>query len=112
MFFHAMSLVRSRKWPVVEARVVGAQCAHPVAGCPVATVYYEYAANGEKFARSFGKPFIFHKSGEGYAAQFVKGMNFNVRVKPTDPTRCVPVWELTSRVKDEKLREGNGQGPE
>ena len=96
--FHVMSLVRSRRWPIVEASVLGAQCAAPVAGCPVATIYYEYAVGGgAKYGTWFGRPFIFHASGEAYAAQFVKGLNFRIRVKPGDPTVVVPLWEVPPR---------------
>jgi len=76
-----MNLVRSRKWPIVKATVLSADCPHASYGCEVATVYYEYAINGEKYGDCFGKPFIFEKSGEDYAALFVKGAQFKVRVK-------------------------------
>jgi len=92
VFSHAMNLVRSRKWPIVKATVLSADCPHSLYGREVATVYYEYAINGEKYGDCFGKPFISEKSGKDYAALFVKGAQFKVRVKPNDPTKSVPLW--------------------
>jgi len=89
---HAMNLVRSRKWPIVKATVLGADCPHASFGCTVATVYYEYVVSGEKHGDSFDKPFISHESGEDYATRFVKRMNCTVRVKPGDGTASVPLW--------------------
>jgi hypothetical protein len=91
VFFRAVNLVRSRRWPIVKATVLNADCQPAAHGCTVATVYYEYVVNGEKFGDTFGKPFISSGSGKGYVTQFVKGMDFKVRVKPTDAARSVPV---------------------
>jgi hypothetical protein len=98
IFFRAMNLVRSRRWPIVRATVLSADCRHLAYGCTVATVYYEYVVDGEKYGDTFGKPFISHESGEDYVAQFVKGMDFKVRVKPTDAATSVPLWGAPSLV--------------
>lgn len=90
--FHAANLLRSRRWPIVKATVLSADCPPLQNGCTVATVYYEYLVNGEKYGDAFGKPFIFDESGKDYAAHFVKGRDFKVRVKPDDPTKSVPLW--------------------
>jgi hypothetical protein len=58
----------------------------------VSEVCYEYIVNGDKYADIFGKPFISPESGKDYASQFVKGVDFKVRVKPDDPTKSVPLW--------------------
>lgn len=90
--FHAANLLRSRRWPIIEATVLSADCPHAAYGCEVATVYFQYVVNGEKYGDAFGKPFISHKSGEDYAAQFVKGRDCKVRLSPNDPTKSVPLW--------------------
>jgi hypothetical protein len=46
------------------------------------SVDYEYARDGQKFADTFVKPFIWDSSAKAYADQFAKGMSFSVRVKP------------------------------
>ena len=94
ILFHAANLVRSRRWPTVTATVLSSDCPFTITGCTVATVYYEYVVNGEKYGDTFGKPFISQESGKDYAAQFAKEMPFKVRVKPDDPTKSVPLWGL------------------
>jgi len=89
--FRAMQLLRSRKWPVVRATVLSADCPQAGFGCTVVTVYYEYVVNGEKHGDTFDKPFVSPDSGEEYAEQIAKGMGFNVRVKPDDATASVPL---------------------
>src|SRR5215510_10344856 len=91
VLFHGLNLARSRKWPLTKATVLIADCPLATFGCEVATVYYEYAVNGEKHGDSFGKPFISRKSGEDYAL-FVKGTQLDVRVKPDDATRSIALW--------------------
>ena len=90
--FHAANLLRSRRWTVVNATVLSADCPRISSGCTVTTVYYEYLINGEKYGNWFGRPFISEKSGRDYAALFVKGAQFKVRVKPDDLTKSVPLW--------------------
>lgn len=92
VFLHVVNLVRSRRWPIVKATVLSADCPRAGYGCTVATVYYEYVVNGEKYGNAFGKPFISHDSGQDYAARFVKGMDFKVRVKPNDAAKSVSLW--------------------
>jgi Protein of unknown function (DUF3592) len=92
VFLQTANLIRSRRWPVVKAIVLSADCPRASFGCTVATVYYEYVINGEKYGDAFGKPFISHDSGQGYAARFAKGMDFKVRVKPNDPAKSIPLW--------------------
>lgn len=96
VFSHAMNLVRSRKWPIAKATVLSADCEHRASGCTVATVYYEYVVNGDRYGDAFGKPFISQESARHYVAHFVKGMDLKVRVKPRDPTTSVPLWEPPS----------------
>ena len=98
IFFRAMNLLRGRRWPIVKATVLSADCEHATLGCIVARVYYEYVVSGEKYGNTFGTPFISSQSGADYVAQFVKGMDFKVRVKPTDASTSVPLWGLPSRV--------------
>src|SRR5215469_659191 len=87
VLFHGLDLVRSRKWPIAKATVLSADCPLATYGCEVATVYYEYAINGEKCGGSFGVPFISRKAGEDYAALLAKGKHFKIRTKPGDPTK-------------------------
>jgi hypothetical protein len=91
MFVRAVKLLRSRNWPVVKATLLSAECPHASYGCDVATVYYEYVVKGEKYGAAYDKPFVSHDSGAHYSAQFVKGMDFKVRVKPDNPTMSVPI---------------------
>ena len=98
IFSRTMNLLRSRRWPIVKATVLGADCEHAALGCTVARVYYKYVVSGEKYENTFGTPFISPQSGADYVAQFVKGMDFKVRVKPTDASTSVPLWGLPSRV--------------
>jgi hypothetical protein len=98
IFLHAANLWRSRRWPIVKATVLSADCPYKGYGCIVSEVYYEYNINGEKYGDAFGKPFIVHESGKSYTAQFVKGMEFKVRINPDDPTKSVPLWDSRSMV--------------
>src|ERR1700683_2563163 len=86
----ATRLLLSRDWPVVMGTVLSAECPHSSYGCTMASIYYEYPIAGEKYGAVYGKPFILHDSGVEYAAQFVKGVDFKVRVKPGDPSTSVP----------------------
>jgi len=45
--------------------------------------------NGQKHADSFTKPFILDSSAKAYADQFARGMEFKIRVKPSDPSVSV-----------------------
>ena len=98
IFFQGMHLLRSRTWPIATATVLSADCPDAAYGCQVATVYYEYVVNGEKYGDWFGKPFISKNSGEEYAAPIVKAAQFKVRVKPDDPTKSIPLWVPPSTV--------------
>jgi hypothetical protein len=86
----AVRLLRSRDWPVAMGIVLSAECPRSWYGCTVASVYYEYPIAGEKYGAVYEKPFLSHDSGVEYAAQFVKGIDFKVRVKPEDPSTSVP----------------------
>ena len=92
VFLHGVNLIRSRRWSIIKATVLSASCQPAGYGCTVAEVCYEYIVNGDRYGDMFGKPFIFSESGKDYASQFVKGMDFKVRVKPDDPTKSVPLW--------------------
>jgi hypothetical protein len=89
--FRAANLMRSRNWPVITATISSADCPHAGYGCTVATVYYEYIVRGEKYGDTFKKPFISYESGAVYAAQFVKGADFKIRVRPHEPTISIPL---------------------
>jgi hypothetical protein len=89
VFIHVMKLLRSRGWPVVMGTVLSADCPQVSYGCTVASVYYEYPVAGENYGAIYEKPFILRDSGVEYAAKFLKGMNFKVRVKPGDPSTSV-----------------------
>jgi hypothetical protein len=89
--FRAANLIRSRKWPIVKGTVLSAECPSALYGCTVATVYYEYLVDGEKYGGWYEKPFISHESGAEYANHFVKDMDFTIRVKPTNSTTTVPL---------------------
>ena len=73
-FDSAMHLVPSRKWPIVRASVLSADCPQ---ACgyrrAVVTVYYRYPVSGEKYDDTFEKPFIAPESAKDYAEQLVKG---------------------------------------
>jgi hypothetical protein len=86
----AIRLLRSRDWPVAMGTVLSAECPRSSYGCTVASVYYEYPVAGEKYGAAYEKPFISPSSGEEYASQFVKGIDFKVRVKPGNPSTSVP----------------------
>ena len=89
---HGLNLVGSRKWPITKATALSADCPLATCGCAVATVYYEYAADGEQYGDTFSVPFLSRKTGEDYAALFTKGVQFKVRVKPGDPATSIALW--------------------
>jgi hypothetical protein len=89
----AANLIRSRRWPIVKATVLSADCLEPGWGCTVATLYYEYVVNGDKYGDTFEKPFVVHESGAEYAALFAKGIGLNIHVKPGEPAKSVPAWD-------------------
>ncbi len=91
MIIRSANLVRSRNWPVVPAAALSAECPDPWFECSVATIYYEYVVNGEKYGAAYGKPFISRDSGRDYAGHFAKGTNLKVRVKPGNPMVSVPI---------------------
>jgi hypothetical protein len=86
------NLIRSRRWPIVKATAVSADCPEPEYGCIVATLYYEYVLNGDKYGDTFEKPFIEHESGADYAELFAKGLGINIHVKASQPAKSVPAW--------------------
>ena len=77
----AANLIRSRRWPIVKATVVSADCPAPGRGCPVATLYCGYFVNADKYGDTFEKPFIEHESGAEYVALFAKGIGIKVHLK-------------------------------
>jgi hypothetical protein len=89
----AANLIRSRRWPIVKATVVNADCPEPEHGCTVATLYYEYVVDGDKYGDTFEKAFIEHESGAEYAALFAKGIRIKVHVKPSQPDKSIPAWD-------------------
>lgn len=94
----AIRVLRSRAWPFVQATVLSAECPRAGYGCTVATVYYEYIVEGQKYGAAFKKPFIVRGSGERFAGEFVKGADlptagrFMVRVSPGNLSVTVPYW--------------------
>ena len=85
-----MNLLRSHRWPITKGTVLGAKSSgFPAVGCPVATVDYEYAVDGVKYADSYNKPFISSGSAAAYADLFIKGADIKVRLKPGDPSVSV-----------------------
>jgi hypothetical protein len=86
-----IELLRSRSWPVAMGTVLRVDCPRAFYGCAVATVYYEYIVDEEKYGAAYEKPFIWHDSGTEYADQFVKGVDFKLHLKPGDPSISVPI---------------------
>jgi hypothetical protein len=86
------NLIRSRRWPIFKATVVSGDCPEPGWGCTVATLYYEYVVNGDKYGDTFEKPFIEHESGAEYVALFAEGegIGIKVRVKSSQPAKSIP----------------------
>jgi hypothetical protein len=97
IFWRLGNLLRSRKWNKVTATVLGS---HPnLSAYNSVGVDYEYAVNGQKYADSFTKPFIADSSAKTYADQFARGMEFKIRIKPSDPSvsvadSTVENWQL------------------
>jgi hypothetical protein len=87
IFWRLANLLRSRKWSKATATVLGSR--------PNLSVYnsvsvdYEYGVNGQKHADSFTKPFILDSSAKAYADQFARGVEFKIRIKPSDPSVSV-----------------------
>lgn len=90
VFIRAIRLVRSRDWPVIQATILSAECPRAGYGCTVATVYYEYIVEGQKYGADFEEPFIVGESGERFAGSFVKAADFAVRINPWDASVTVP----------------------
>jgi Protein of unknown function (DUF3592) len=87
IFWRLANLLRSRKWTKATATVLGS---HPnLSNYNSVRVDYEYAVKGQKYADSFTKPFILDSSVKGYAEQFARGMEFKIRVKPSDQSVSV-----------------------
>lgn len=92
--FRGMKLLRSRNWPVTKGTVISVDCPPASYGCAVATVYYEYFVDGDKYEAYYEKPFLSHGWGAAYAAHFVKGMDFKVRFKPEDHSISAPCPQI------------------
>src|SRR5690242_19340199 len=71
-------------WSLVKATVTHSSCPKASYGCDVAEICYTYRVAGELYTGIHQKGFIFHSTGEYYAAQFVRGKEILVRVKPGD----------------------------
>jgi|SRR5881392_3197340 hypothetical protein len=74
------------RWPVYHARVTGAFCPKVGYGCEKAEVNYTYCIDGKIYVGTNVKPFVFSNSANIYAAQFPKGKQISVRVKPNNPS--------------------------
>lgn len=97
IFWRLANLLRSRKWTKAAGTVLGS---HPdLSLYSSVSVDYEYAVNGQKHADSFRKPFILDSSAKAYAEQFARGKEFQIRIKPSDPSvsvadSTVETWQL------------------
>ena len=76
----------SGTWPVAKGTVTRSDCPKAMYGCDVAEVYYTYRVDSELYTGINEKPFISPSSGEDYVSRFVPGTEFDVRVKPEDPS--------------------------
>lgn len=84
-----IKLLRSHNWPITKGTVLSVTCPAPSFGCSVATVEYEYTVDGVKHRASYEKPFLVHGSGVAYADLSVKGADFKVHLKPSNPSVSV-----------------------
>ena len=84
-----INLCRSFRWPKIKGTVLSASCPNYSAGCPVATIDYEYRGDGVKYADAYRKPFLVEGSTIAYTELFVKGSDFEVQLKPGDPSVSV-----------------------
>ena len=90
---------RSSSWPLNQATVMHAVCPKPGLGCRVVQVGYTYRVDGESYAGTSSKPFLFDVSAEDYVKRHPAGTEIRVRVKPEEPARSVMVdrpWTLTA----------------
>jgi hypothetical protein len=85
----AVRLLNSEDWPIVNAKVLDADCCDAAFGCPVATVYYEYVVDGQNYRGIHKKPFLASTSGQIYAEDVAKAAEFKVRVSRGDPSKSV-----------------------
>jgi hypothetical protein len=69
---------------------VAPTCKRHAFECTVATVYYEYIVDGQKYGAAFKKPFIVEESGKRSAGSLVRGADFAVRINPWDASVTVP----------------------
>ena len=82
---------RSRHWPVATARVTGCDFQRAGYGCNVAVVRYEYLIEGDSYDGVYKEPFLVKTLGEEYPRRFQAGVDYPVRVKPSDPLTSVPI---------------------
>ena len=83
LLWRLVGLFRSRRWEKATATVLGTRTNASLYSS--VSVDYEYAVDGQKFADTFVKAFIWDSSAKAYADQFAKGMSFTVRIKPGLP---------------------------
>jgi hypothetical protein len=83
LLWRLLGLVRSRRWKKVIATILGTHANTSLYSS--VSVHYEYALDGQRFADTFVKPFIWDFSAKAYADQFAKGMSFTIRTKPGQP---------------------------
>ncbi len=91
VILRAASLIRSYRWPEVNARVLSAECPEKPKGCTVVTIDYLYSIEGQKFRGSYRKPFILRTSGQVYAhLLWYRGeSDERAKVNPRDPSASV-----------------------
>jgi len=86
----AASLIRSYRWPEVNARVLSAECSEKTTGCPVVTINYLYSIEGQKYRGSYSKPFLLRTSAQVYAhVLWYRGFDERAKVNPKDPSASV-----------------------
>ncbi len=91
VFARAASLLRSYRWPEVNARVLNAECLEKTKGCPVVTIDYLYSIEDKKYHGSYSKPFILRTSGQVYAhVLWYRGsLEERAKVNPKNPAASV-----------------------
>jgi hypothetical protein len=92
----------SGTWPVAKATVTMSACPKAMFRCDLAEVYYTYRVDGELYTGINEKPFISPSSGEDYVSRLAPGTEFDVRVKPDDPSvsLCAKGIRRSDRVVD------------
>jgi hypothetical protein len=91
VFARAANLLRSLRWPEVNARVLSAECPEKTKGCPVVTIDYLYSIDDKRYHGSYNKPFILRTSGQVYAHVLWgrSGSEESAKVNPKNPSKSI-----------------------